>query len=139
MTIEEQLKELILSQYKSVRAFSTVTKIPYSTLDNIFRRGIGGTGVSTVYKICDTLGITVEGITHGRIERREARSTIDVSPQEVEMLEHYRKLDARGKAAVDSTLSREYAACVSIAAAADAAQTVESANSMISQAPAGVK
>ncbi|MDD6610135.1 MAG: hypothetical protein PUE97_10560 [Subdoligranulum variabile] len=139
MTIEEQLKELILSQYKSVRAFSTVTKIPYSTLDNIFRRGIGGTGVSTVYKICDTLGITVEGITHGRLERRESRSTLDVSPQEIEMLEHYRKLDARGKAAVDSTLSREYAACVSIAAAADAAQTVESANSMISQAPAGVK
>ncbi len=139
MTIEEQLKELILSQYKSVRAFSTVTKIPYSTLDNIFRRGIGGTGVSTVYKICDTLGITVEGITHGHIERRETRSTLDVSPQEIEMLEHYRKLDARGKAAVDGTLSREYAACASIAAAADAAQTVESANSMISQTSAGVK
>lgn len=139
MTIEEQLKELILSQYKSVRAFSTVTKIPYSTLDNIFRRGIGGTGVSTVYKICDTLGITVEGITHGRLERRESRSTLDVSPQEIEMLEHYRKLDARGKAAVDSTLSREYDACASIAAAADAAQTVESANSMISQTSAGVK
>ena len=139
MTIEEQLKELILSQYKSVRAFSTVTKIPYSMLDNIFRRGIGGTGVSTVYKICDTLGITVEGITHGHIERRETRSTLDVSPQEIEMLEHYRKLDARGKAAVDSTLSREYAACASIAAAADAAQTVESANSMISQTSAGVK
>ena len=55
------------------------------------------------------------------------------------MLEHYRKLDARGKAAVDGTLSREYAACASIAAAADAAQTVESANSMISQTSAGVK
>ena len=98
MTIEEQLKELIL-----------------------------------------TLGITVEGITHGHIERRETRSTLDVSPQEIEMLEHYRKLDARGKAAVDGTLSREYAACASIAAAADAAQTVESANSMISQTSAGVK
>lgn len=66
-------------------------------------------------------------------------SSYTVTAAEYQAIKKYRALDARGKAAVDSTLSREYAACVSIAAASDAAQTVESANSMISQAPAGVK
>lgn len=66
-------------------------------------------------------------------------SSYTVTAAEYQAIKKYRALDARGKAAVDSTLSREYAACVSIAAAADAAQTVESANSMISQKSAGVK
>ena len=48
MPIEEQLKQLILSNYKSVRAFTMETAIPYSTVDNIFKRGIGGTAVTTV-------------------------------------------------------------------------------------------
>lgn len=135
MNIEEQLKQLILSRYKSIRAFSTETKIPYSTLDNIFRRGIGGTGVSTVYKICDALGITVEGITHGRLEQKNEVAAVNVSQQELEMLKHYRKLDARGKAAVDGTLSREYAACASIAAVADAAEAIESASVAPSSLP----
>lgn len=66
-------------------------------------------------------------------------SSYTVTAAEYQAIKKYRALDARGKAAVDSTLSREYAACVSISAAADAAQTVESANSMISQKSAGVK
>ena len=66
-------------------------------------------------------------------------SSDTVTAAEYQAIKKYRALDARGKAAVDSTLSREYAACASIATAADAAQTVESVNSMISQTSAGVK
>lgn len=75
MPIEEQLKQLILSNYKSVRAFTMETAIPYSTVDNIFKRGIGGTAVTTVVKICDALGITVEGITRGTIEPKSSGSS----------------------------------------------------------------
>ena len=75
MPIEEQLKQLILSNYKSVRAFTMETAIPYSTVDNIFKRGIGGTAVTTVVKICDALGITVEGITRGTIELKSSGSS----------------------------------------------------------------
>lgn len=72
MSVEEQLKQLILSNYKSVRAFTLETQLPYSTVDNIFKRGIGGTAVTTVVKICDSLNITVEGITRGHIEPRNS-------------------------------------------------------------------
>lgn len=72
MSVEEQLKQLILSNYKSVRAFTLETQLPYSTVDNIFKRGIGGTAVTTVVKICDALNITVEGITRGHIEPRNS-------------------------------------------------------------------
>ena len=70
MNVEERLKELILANYKSIRAFTVAAGIPYSTVDNIFKRGIGGTAVTTVVRICDLLGITVEGITHKRKQRR---------------------------------------------------------------------
>ena len=48
MNVEERLKELILANYKSIRAFTVAAGIPYSTVDNIFKRGIGGTAVTTV-------------------------------------------------------------------------------------------
>ena len=66
-------------------------------------------------------------------------SSDTVSAAEYQAIKKYRALDARGKAAVDSTLSREYAACASIAAAADAAQTVKDINSTVLQTSAATK
>ena len=65
MTIEEQLKKHILSQYKSVRAFTQAVNIPYSTVDTMFKRGIGGTGINTVMKIFHTLNLDIESIETG--------------------------------------------------------------------------
>ena len=59
MNVEEKLKELILANYKSIRAFTVAASIPYSTVDNIFKRGIGGTAVTTVVRICDLLGLSL--------------------------------------------------------------------------------
>lgn len=58
-----------------------------------------------------------------------------VTAAEYQAIRKYRALDARGKAAVDGTLSREYAACTSIAAAADAVETIEAASAMSSTLP----
>ena len=58
-----------------------------------------------------------------------------VTAAEYQAIRKYRALDARGKAAVDDTLSREYAACTSIAAAADAVETIEAASVMSSALP----
>ena len=66
-------------------------------------------------------------------------SSDTVTAAEYQAIKKYRALDARGKAAVDSTLSREYAACASIAAAADAAQTVKDINSTVLQTSTATK
>ena len=95
MSVEEKLKELILANYKSIRAFTVAAGIPYSTVDNIFKRGIGGTAVTTVVKICDLLEITVEGLTHGAIEPRESQASL--TPIQVSLLDAFDQLNEEGQ------------------------------------------
>lgn len=67
MTIELQLKNLILSRYRSIREFTIAVDIPYTTIDSIFRRGIGNSSVSTIIKVCKALGISADELAEGRI------------------------------------------------------------------------
>lgn len=67
MTIEEKLKDLILSRYKSIREFTIVVDMPYTTIDSIFRRGVGNSSVSNIIKICKTLGISADELADGKI------------------------------------------------------------------------
>ena len=67
MTIEEKLKDLILSKYKSVREFTIAIDMPYTTIDSIFRRGVGNSSVSNVIKICKALGISADELADGKI------------------------------------------------------------------------
>lgn len=82
MTIEEQLKKHILSQYRSVRAFTQSIGIPYSTVDTMFKRGIGGTGISTVIKIFHALNLDVESIETGCL-KPAMTNTLDLSKQQL--------------------------------------------------------
>jgi hypothetical protein len=67
MTIEEKLKDLILSRYKSIREFTIIIDMPYTTIDSIFRRGVGNSSVSNVIKICKALGISADELADGKI------------------------------------------------------------------------
>ena len=67
MTIEEKLKDLILTRYHSVREFTIQHDIPYTTMDSIFRRGIGNSSVTNVKKICKALSISVDSLVDGEI------------------------------------------------------------------------
>ena len=69
MTIEEQLKAMILSEYKSLLSFSTQNGIPNTTLDNIFRRGIRNSGFNTIIKIFDALNIDTESVKTGTLKK----------------------------------------------------------------------
>jgi len=55
MTKAEILKEEILRQYRSVRAFALELGIPYSTLVTALERGIEGMAYGTVIRMCDKL------------------------------------------------------------------------------------
>ena len=73
MAIEDQLKAIILERYKSIRAFTMEIDIPYSTLDTIFKRGIGGAGVSTVIKIFQALDLDIESISKGDLKYKSQK------------------------------------------------------------------
>lgn len=67
MTIEQQLKDLILNRYHSIREFTIAIDMPYTTIDSIFRRGIGNSSVTNVIKICKALGISADALADGKI------------------------------------------------------------------------
>ena len=67
MFVEEKLKELILDQYKSVREFSIIINMPYTTLDSIFKRGIGNSSVTNLIKVCKKLNISLDDLADGKI------------------------------------------------------------------------
>lgn len=79
MTTEEKLKDLILRRYHSIREFTITIDIPYTTMDSIFRRGIGNSSVTNVIKICKALGISADALADGEIVPVKKRTEIPVN------------------------------------------------------------
>lgn len=71
MNIEIELKELIINKYGSVREFSKIVDMPYTTIVSIFQRGIGNSSVNNVTKICKELKISVDELADGKIMPRK--------------------------------------------------------------------
>ncbi len=66
-SIEAQLKDIILTKYKSLLSFTKTIGLPYSTLDSVFKRGVNNTSVTTIIKICQALGISTDKLAQGEI------------------------------------------------------------------------
>ena len=75
MSIEDQLRQLIVEKYGSVRAFTKVIGVPYSTIDSMLKRGLNGTGVATVLLVCLTLQIDIEELLEGRVSPKRTSAT----------------------------------------------------------------
>jgi uncharacterized protein (DUF1786 family) len=67
ITTEEKLKNLILSQYNSIREFTLSNGIANSTFDSMMRRGIQNANVSSVIKVCNALHISADALAEGKI------------------------------------------------------------------------
>ena len=135
MTIEQELKALIVKRYGSAKNFALEINMPNSTLDNIFRRGVLNSSVTNIIKICNALEISADELADGKIVSRSA-STVWASSLtpggETDAIKKYRALDERGKAAVDATLEREYVESTRFSAvAADAAETVRAVSDAV--------
>ncbi|HJD24193.1 MAG TPA: hypothetical protein H9694_08645 [Firmicutes bacterium] len=102
LSLEEQLKREILDQYRSIRAFTKEIGLPYSTIDNIFKRGINGTAVITVAKVFRTLGLDMDSIGRSTLRRagEPARPQLAESEEEkpLEVLaDNYRAMNKEGR------------------------------------------
>lgn len=67
MSIEMELKDLILAKYKSLREFAIKIDMPYSTLDTILKRGVNKANVANILAICKELNIDAESLGDGKI------------------------------------------------------------------------
>lgn len=111
MSIEEELKDLIKYKYKSVRAFTQELSMPYSTVDNMLKRGIGGTGISILIPVCNKLDIDIEALYKGKIEQKNKKFQLYITSGESEAIKKYRLLDEHGKRMIDLVLDEEYNRC----------------------------
>lgn len=104
MTLEEELKTLIVEKYKSIRQFANEVNMPATTIQSMLNSGIENAGVKKVMRICDVLGIDTDALADGYIEEKKI-NPVDITVFEYDYIKKYRKLDAVDKQAVDGLLN----------------------------------
>ena len=67
MTIEDELRALILKRYGSVNKFAQEIGVSQSTLFTAFSRGISKANIQTIITICRKLEISTDELCQGRI------------------------------------------------------------------------
>ena len=67
MTIEDKLKQCIIENYGTLNDFCDSIEMPKSTLFTILKRGVMSCSITTMFKICDGLGIDIQALTDGEI------------------------------------------------------------------------
>ena len=112
------IRDEIKRQYKSVKKFSEVSGIPYSTLSNALSKGVGGTSYDTVIKICKLLNLK---------QVYDADLTI-FNDQFYEICSMLSKLDVQGVHTVREVLTLEYNRCAN---AEDSSPVVKPFNGLI--------
>ena len=106
MKLEDELRTLILSQYRSIREFSSKVELPQSTIDSILHRGIMNAGVGKIIKICQHLGISADALAHGRIRLASEIGGNELTYEESQHIAKYRALDDAGREFVDSMIDK---------------------------------
>lgn len=77
MSVEMELKQLILDRYKSLREFAIQIDMPYSTIDTILKRGVDKANITNIIRICKELNIDTEALGDGRIEFKKPEDELD--------------------------------------------------------------
>ena len=109
MTIEEQLKQYIIAEYGSVRAFTIQKGLTYASVDSILRRGIKNTTWTNVKKLCAALDITTDGLAKDRLIKKEKLPTKEVKIEDMiqnftQQLMHTENLTIEGRSATESDI-----------------------------------
>lgn len=97
MHFETELKKLIKEKYGSIRAFSKSINTPYSTIDNIFKRGIMGVSIQVVLRICSALNIDVEKIADDKLVFKKDENINSEIYQLYESLDSTDQAEIRGE------------------------------------------
>lgn len=81
LSIENQLRELIVERYDTVVNFSKIVGIKNSTIASILARGVNNSTVDNIIKICNELQISTDALAEGKIvscdDRKKSEKTLD--------------------------------------------------------------
>lgn len=110
-TPELKLRDVILARYRSVRAFCNLYNLPYSTIDNVFKRGVNSVSISTATQICNALELDLSAFGKGIIAGAAHGGKTTADLKETELLGNYRKLDSYGRELVGLVAEKEAVRC----------------------------
>ncbi len=106
MAVEDDLKALILERFKSVRAFAAAIDKPYSSINNIFSRGVSGAGISMVIPLCRALEIDTDALADGEIKPKCVSKADEIlTSDDLKLLTHFRSFNEEGQAKLLDTAS----------------------------------
>ncbi len=110
MTFLEKLDFLMKRDGLNRRNLSRGSGIPYTTIDNWYKRGYEGLQLSTAGKLADYFHTTTDFFLRDDLTDPNYAKTkgFTVSFEEMEFLKKYRTLDHYGKRAVDGVLKTEH-------------------------------
>ena len=110
MDFLEKLKFLMQRDGYNKSTLSKACGIPYTTIDNWFKRGYDGLQLSTLRKLNSFFGTTLEYWARDEITDPDYGKYRDnrFSGAEIEHIKKYRAIDARGRDIVDTVLEKEY-------------------------------
>lgn len=103
--IADRMRQLHLSKAQLAKA----ADIPYTTLDSMLKRDSDQKRMLSMLRIAEILGTSVEELVLCEEELSLRRDTL--SPAERELLEQFRRLDERGRAAVQALARHEGEQC----------------------------
>ena len=85
MSIEQELKQLMIAKSSSVRQFAIDVELPYTTIMSMLNKGIGNAGVNKIIKICDYLKIDVDALAE-RVGTIESVEYVEATEDEIKAL-----------------------------------------------------
>lgn len=94
---------------KTLEEISEISGIPRGTLNKIFAGQTKDPQLNTIKAIVHCLGFTLDDLDDDASSTKQNCSEIRLTREEKELIENYRKLTDKGRAAVDATLDRELA------------------------------
>lgn len=110
MTFLEKLEALLAREHLNRRTLSLKTGIPYTTIDNWYKRSYEGLKLSTAGKLASFFGTTTDYFLREELTDPDYGKTagFQVEFSEMGLLQKYRALDTYGKKAVEAVLDTEH-------------------------------
>lgn len=102
MDYSKKVKEIILSQFRSINSFAKHVKIPYSTIATALDKenGIKKMSIDNVLAICAALDIDAE-----TFEPKKHLVGVELNPVEEKLINNYRSLEQTTQNAIDIILN----------------------------------
>ena len=106
VSTEDKLKELILTKYDSIKAFSDTIGLPNSTVVSILNRGVLNAKVENIITICNALNISADALAEGKIVvETKSQEVTDILAQVKQQLLNNEGLMFNGKPADQESIT----------------------------------